>query len=661
MREMASVGVGSAWRASSWRAGEGVGEVSERVSGAVGRVHPVDEVLPAGKMAAFGLQHVMTMYAGIIAVPLIVATALELPPGDLVYIINASFFMCGVATLIQTIGFWKFGVRLPIVQGTTFAAVTPMILIGGEYGLRGVYGSVIVAGILTVLAAPFFGKLLRFFPPVVTGSIITVIGVSLMPVAIRWSAGGVPDAPDFGSPANIGLAFLTLALILVITRFFGGLFGGFLSRVAILMGLVVGTIVAAALGFADFGGVAEAAWVGISVPFNFGAPTFQFFPILSMTLVMLIVMVETTADILAIGEITEKRVDSDDVARGLRADGLSTALGAVFNSFPFTAFAQNVGLVRFTNIKSRFVVAAAGVILVLLGLFPKLAAVVAAIPLPVLGGAGLVLFGTVAAAGIQTLSKVDLTDNRNLIIVAVAIAVGVIPAALPEFYDGFPEGVRIVFESGITAASIAAILLNVLFNLVGRRPETHDLVEQTGTVEEKITVLDANRLDREAFAEKFAPLFQGTRWVSEAAYDAEHPFSGIHDLRHAFQTAVYDASDERQVGLLRAYPPLGRRAAEGGNLSRFSVRERRSAGLMGLSPEEDESFRAMNEAYREKFGFPLVTAIRDHTKETLLEDAESRLRHSREQELLISIVEVVKIANYRLQEMVEESLIGARR
>lgn len=623
-----------------------------------GRVHPVDEVLPAGRMAAFGLQHVMTMYAGIIAVPLIVATALELPPEQLVYIINASFFMCGIATLIQTIGFWKFGVKLPIVQGTTFAAVTPMVLIGGEYGLQGVYGSVIVAGLLTVLAAPFFGKLLRFFPPVVTGSIITIIGVSLMPVAIRWAAGGVPDAPDFGSPANIGLAFLTLVLILLITRFFGGLFGGFLSRVAILMGLIIGTIVATALGVASFGGVADAAWVGITVPFNFGFPTFQLFPILSMTLVMLIVMVETTADILAIGEITEKRVGPDDVARGLRADGISTALGAVFNSFPFTAFAQNVGLVRFTNIKSRFVVAAAGVILVLLGLFPKLAAVVASIPLPVLGGAGLVLFGTVAAAGIQTLSKVDLTDNRNLIIVAVSIALGVIPAALPEFYDGFPEGVRIVFESGITAASIAAIALNILFNLVGRRPETYDLVENTGGVEEKLTVMEANSLDREAFVERFAPLFQGERWVAEEAWK-EHPFSSIHDLRHAFQTAVYDAPQERQVELLRSYPALG--GAHAGDLSQLSRKDRATVGLDRLTPEEDETFRRANDAYEEKFGFPLVTALREHTRETILEDAESRLKHNREPETLISIVEVVKIANYRLQNLIEESLIGASR
>jgi NCS2 family nucleobase:cation symporter-2 len=223
------------------------------------------------------------------------------------------------------------------------------------------------------------------------------------------------------------------------------------------------------LGLADFARVGDAAWVGVTLPFHFGLPSFALIPIVSMTLVMLIVMVETTADILAIGEIVEKPLRPDDVARGLRADGLSTALGAVFNSFPFTAFAQNVGLVRFTNVKSRFVVAVAGVILLFLGFFPKLAALVAAIPLPVLGGAGLVLFGTVAATGIQTLSRVDLTDNGNLVIVAVSVAFGVIPSAVPEFYDGFPEGVRIVFESGITAASVAAILLNLLFNIWGTR------------------------------------------------------------------------------------------------------------------------------------------------------------------------------------------------
>lgn len=438
-------------------------------TGARGSMPPVNEVLPPGRMAAYGLQHVLAMYAGVIAVPLILATAIGLPQEQIVYVINASFLMCGVATLIQTLGFWKFGVRLPIVQGTTFASVTPMILIGQAYGLQGIYGSIIVAGLLTILAAPYFSKLLRFFPPVVAGSVITVIGLSLMPVAIRWAGGGDPTAKSFGNVGNVALAFGVLVLILAITR----IFGGFIGRTAILPGLIIGTTFAAIIGLADFSRLGDASWLGVSTPFNFGLPIFAVVPIVSMTLVMLIVMVETTADILAIGEVTERSVGADDVARGLRADGFSTALAGVFNAFPFTAaFAQNVGLVRFSNAKSRFVVAVGGRILVLLGLLPKLAALVAAIPLPVLGGAGLVLFGTVAAAGVQTLSRVDLTQTRNLIIVAVSVVFGIIPATIPEFYDKFPQAVRLVFESGITAASIAAILLNIVFNVIGNKPES---------------------------------------------------------------------------------------------------------------------------------------------------------------------------------------------
>ena len=330
-------------------------------------------------------------------------------------------------------------------------------------------------------------------------------------------------------------------------------------------------------------------------------------------------------------------------------------MGGVFNTFPFSAFAQNVGLVRFTNIKSRFVVAAAGVILLLLGLFPKLAAVVASIPLPVLGGAGLVLFGSVAAAGIQTLSKVDLADNRNLIIVAVAV--GVIPAAIPEFYDKFPEAVRIVFESGITAASVAAIVLNIFFNLLGRRRDMGDLVEYTADVEEKLTVMEANDLDREAFVERFAPLFQGARWVAEEAWE-RRPFANIYDLRHAFQTAVYDAPRERQLELIRSYPDLGK-ATAAAELPRLSVRDRAGVGLDTLTPEEEEAYRRMNQAYKEKFGFPLISAVREHTKDTILEDAESRMKHSKEQEIFISLTEIAKIGNYRLQDLIEQSLIGA--
>ena len=435
-----------------------------------GRVHPVDEVLPAGRLAVLGFQHVLAMYAGAVAVPLILASAIGLSEEELVFLINADLFTCGVATLIQTVGFWKIGFRLPIIQGVTFAAVTPMILIGQSGGLTAIYGSVIVAGAVTFLVSPYFSRLLRFFPPVVTGSIITVIGVSLLPVAVNWAGGGDPSAGNFGSPGNIALAFMVLLIVLIIYRFFSG----FISRIAVLLGLILGTIIATIVGVADFGGVSEAAAFGITTPFFFGLPTFQFAAILSMILVMLVTMVETTGNAVAVSEIVGKPIREDDLAAGLRADGLSTALGGVLNAFPYTAYAQNVGLVRLTGVKSRWVVAAAGVFLILLGLFPKLAAVVAAIPLPVLGGAGFALFGTVAATGIRTLSRVDFERNANVIIVAVTLALGMIPVASPDFYSGFPPGVQIVLNSGITAGSIAAIVLNVAFNVLGGAEERPD-------------------------------------------------------------------------------------------------------------------------------------------------------------------------------------------
>jgi xanthine permease len=444
---------------SGERAGEG--------SRPDGSPHPVDEILPVGRLAVYGLQHVLAMYAGAVAVPLILVNAIGLSEEQLVYLINADLFTCGVATLIQTVGVGFLGIRLPLIQGVTFASVTPMILIGSTYGLQGIYGAIIVAGALTFLVSPYFSRLLRFFPPVVTGSIITVIGISLLPVAVRWAGGGDPEAASFGSPGNIAMAFVVLLLILLIYRFFGG----FVSRIAILLGLILGTIIAAVFGIADFGGVAEASWVGIATPFYFGWPAFYLAPIVSMMLVMLVCMVETTGDIVAVGEIVDRPVRREDLTRGLRADGFSTVLGGVLNAFPYTAFAQNVGLVRFSGVKSRFVVAAAGVFLILLGLFPKLAAVVAAIPLPVLGGAGLALFGTVTAVGIQTLSRVDFTDNRNLVIVAISVAAGMIPVAVPGFYANFPAGVQIVLDSGITAASLTAILLNIAFNVLGKREE----------------------------------------------------------------------------------------------------------------------------------------------------------------------------------------------
>ncbi|MFP3989852.1 nucleobase:cation symporter-2 family protein [Streptomyces sp. E11-3] len=422
--------------------------------------HPVDAVPPLAQLGAFGLQHVLAMYAGAVAVPLIVGGAMNLPPADLAYLITADLLLCGIATLIQCVGFWRFGVRLPIMQGCTFAAVSPMVLIGtGGGGLPAIYGAVIVSGLAMILLAPVFGRLLRFFPPLVTGTVILIIGVSLLPVAGNWSAGGV-GSDDFGAPGNLGLAGFVLLVVLAVQRFGPA----FLSRIAVLAGIVAGMAVAVPLGFADFGGVGDASWLGVSTPFHFGAPTFEWAAVLSMLVVALVIMTETTGDMIAVGELTDRRVEPRALADGLRADGLSTVLGGVFNTFPYTAFAQNVGLVGMTRVRSRWVVATAGGILVLLGLLPKLGAVVASIPAPVLGGAGLVMFGTVAASGLRTLATVDFRGNHNLTVVAVSVAVGMLPVGVPEIYAEFPDWFQTVMDSGISAGCLTAIALNLLFN-----------------------------------------------------------------------------------------------------------------------------------------------------------------------------------------------------
>ncbi|MFJ8331922.1 nucleobase:cation symporter-2 family protein [Streptomyces sp. NPDC094437] len=422
--------------------------------------HPVDEVPPAGRLAAFGLQHVLAMYAGAVAVPLIVGGAMKLSPADLAYLITADLLVCGIATLIQCVGFWRFGVRLPIMQGCTFAAVSPMVLIGTTGGgLPAIYGAVIVAGLAIMLLAPVFGRLLRFFPPLVTGTVILIIGISLLPVAGNWAAGG-SGAKDFGEPKNLALAAFVLAVVLAVQRFAPA----FLSRIAVLIGIAVGLAVAIPLGFTDFSGVGDAGWLGISTPFHFGAPTFQASAIISMLVVALVTMTETTGDLIAVGEMTGRKVDPRSLSDGLRADGLSTVLGGVFNTFPYTAYAQNVGLVGMTRVRSRWVVAAAGAMLVVLGLLPKLGAVVAAIPAPVLGGAGLVMFGSVTASGLRTLARVDFKGNDNLTVVAVSVAVGMLPVGVPTVYEKFPDWFQTVMDSGISAGCLTAIALNLLFN-----------------------------------------------------------------------------------------------------------------------------------------------------------------------------------------------------
>jgi xanthine permease len=417
----------------------------------------VDSIPPLARLFPLGLQHVLAMYAGAVAVPLIVGGALGYSAGDLAFLISADLFVAGIATIIQSVGFWRFGVRLPLMQGVTFAAVGPMIAIGQSEGIQAVFGATIACGLFMILAAPFFSQLLRFFPPIVTGTVILIIGLSLMRVAAGWIIDGSEDGAP---PINVAFAMGTLLMIVLIERFAPPA----LQRVSVLLGLVLGTIAALFVpGMVDWTGVADAGWFALVTPFHFGPPTFQIASVVSMIIVAIVIMTETTGDMIAVGEIVEKPVTRRQLADGLRADGLGTVIGGVFNTFPYTAFAQNVGLVSLTGVRSRYVATLAGVILVVLGLIPKVSAIVEGVPSAVLGGAGIALFGMVAASGIRTLSKVRF-NNRNVLIVAVSVGIALLPTVAPTIYDRFPQWFTLIFDSGISAGAITAILLNLLLN-----------------------------------------------------------------------------------------------------------------------------------------------------------------------------------------------------
>lgn len=411
------------------------------------KTHPVDEKLPIGALFIYGLQHVLAMYVGAVAVPLFVAREIGLTEHELIKLINADLFTCGIATLIQTLGLGKnVGIRLPIIQGVSFVAVAPIILVGKTEGMPAVYGAIILAGLLTAVVSTWFGKIVRFFPDRVVGTVICLIGLTLMPVALRWSS------------SNVALAFFVLITVVLFQRFLVGHW----KTVSVLLGLIAGTLVSIPLGLISFDEVARADWMGLTLPFAFGTPKLHWPALVSMTLVMLVIMIETTGDFIAIGEVVDKSIQEKDLAKGLRADGISTMLGGIFNSFPYTAYAQNVGLVSLTGVKSRFVVAMAGVILIALGLLPKAAAMVASIPAPVLGGCGVAMFGMVITSGVTTLSRVNLRGSFDGLAVGVSLAVGMVPVFAPELLKEVPQSLQVISQSGVTMGSLTMILFGLI-------------------------------------------------------------------------------------------------------------------------------------------------------------------------------------------------------
>lgn len=408
------------------------------------------------KAMVLGLQHLLAMYSGSILVPMMIGQALGYNSEQLTYLVSTDIFMCGVATFLQLQLNKYFGIGLPVVLGVAFQSVAPLTIIGQSHGSGAMFGALIVSGIFVVLISGIFSKLANYFPAIVTGSVITTIGLTLIPVAIGNMGNNVAN-PTLES---LTLALITVFIILVVNIFTKG----FLKSISILLGLVIGTLIASGMGQVNFTPVIQAPLLHIPTVFYFGAPTFEFSSIVMMCIIATVSMVESTGVYLALSDITKDPIDETLLRNGYRAEGLAVLLGGVFNTFPYTGFSQNVGLVKMSGIKTRLPIYYAAGFLVLLGLLPKFGALAQIIPSPVIGGAMIVMFGFVSLQGMQMLARVDFVNNEhNFLIAAVSIAVGV-GFNNSNLFNSLPTAFRMFFSNGIVMASILAVVLNAILN-----------------------------------------------------------------------------------------------------------------------------------------------------------------------------------------------------
>jgi NCS2 family nucleobase:cation symporter-2 len=429
-------------------------------------LYKVEDKPPVATSILLAAQHLLAALGAIIAVPLVVGGVLGLSTQDMVVLVSAAMLVSGVVTIIQCRGVGPVGIRLPCVMGTSFTFVGVAIAIGFEHGVAGILGSALVASLVMIIGSFFMPVIRKLFPPVVTGTVVTLIGLTLIPVAVDWIAGGQVGQEGYASTSNLMIGFFVLFLVIILSQFGRGI----VSASAVVIGIVSGFILCMLFGLVDFTPVSQAALFSLPSPLHFGL-TFPISGIIGMSIAYLVTIIESTGDFLALSDVTKTKLTGKKLSRGILCDGLGSALASVFSTTPFSSFSQNVGIVGMTGVASRHVVAITGVMLVLAGLFPVLAALIVIIPLSVLGGAGLVMFAMIITAGVNILSKTA-HSKRNGIIVAVGIGAGMAVTVRPELLANLPEFMKVIFASGITTGSLVALGLNLL--LPGREIEVHE-------------------------------------------------------------------------------------------------------------------------------------------------------------------------------------------
>lgn len=421
----------------------------------VNLIYGVDDDLDLPKKVLFGLQHIFAAFGGIIVVPLVIATSLGFDSKVTTALISASILGSGLATIIQAKGVGKVGARVACIMGTDFTFVSPAISVGSVLGLPGIIGATILGSLFEVILSFFIKPLMKFFPPLVTGTVVALIGLTLLPVSIDWAAGGAGSA-NYASLENLAVAMFVLVITLLLNNYGKGM----ISSASILTGIVVGYIVCIPLGLVDFTPVKEASWLSFPKILEFGV-TFDAKAVMAFIPAYFVATIGTVGCLKAIGETSNIDIGDKRVAAGVLSDGVGSALGGLVGSCPNTSFSQNIGIISLTKVASRHVAVMAGILLVILGFLPKVAAIITGIPNPVLGGVGIMMFGTVAAAGIRTLSNIKLTE-RNLLIIAISMGLGLGVTFRPDVIHNLPEAIRMIFSSGISTGTIAALILNAV-------------------------------------------------------------------------------------------------------------------------------------------------------------------------------------------------------
>jgi NCS2 family nucleobase:cation symporter-2 len=423
-------------------------------------LYDIEDRPPWGEAIPLGIQHVLAMFLGNVAPPLILAGAIGSVTGETTFLVQMALIVAGVATVVQAYPVGPVGARLPVVMGTSFAFLGPLIAIGNQFGIAAVFGASLVAAPVELLMGASLERFRRYFPPLVTGIVVMLIGLTLIPTGMDYAAGASagPSAEGYGSFLNLGLA----GLVLVITVALNQYFDGFLRVVSVFVGIAVGYVAALALGVVDLSPVASAGWVTVPVPVKYGL-AFEPSAILTVAFLYVITGMETIGDVSGTVSATGREATREELRGGLLADGVMSMIGAVFNAMPNTSFSQNVGLVNFTGVASRHVAGIGGAVLVLLGLVPKVGAVVSAMPDAVLGGGALVLFAMIFASGARIIVQNVELDRRNSTILALSMALGLGVAFRPEILGQFPSEVQTLFGSALVTGGISALVFNVIF------------------------------------------------------------------------------------------------------------------------------------------------------------------------------------------------------